>query len=137
MGLRENLSKLSPNEFLEKMQNMFQMYQESQDDYYEEDYKENIKIMKQQNEIDKYDREFFEKSIFSEGIIDKLKKLEELITRIIANSKYKPSLINDIYKKFSRVKIKYGSLTKTKIETLNDLIYVLGETMDKFPGIKI
>ena len=36
MSLKENLSRLSPNEFLEKMQNMFQMYQESQEDYYEE-----------------------------------------------------------------------------------------------------
>ena len=36
MGLRDTLSNLSPNEFLAKMQDMFQMYQESQDDYYEE-----------------------------------------------------------------------------------------------------
>ena len=36
MSLKDNLSRLSPNEFLEKMQNMFQMYQESQEDYYEE-----------------------------------------------------------------------------------------------------
>lgn len=36
MGLKDNLSRLSPNKFLEKMQDMFQMYQESQDDYYEE-----------------------------------------------------------------------------------------------------
>lgn len=36
MGLKDNLSKLSPNKFLEKMQDMFQMYQESQDNYYEE-----------------------------------------------------------------------------------------------------
>ena len=33
MGLRENLSRLSPNEFLEKMQDMFQMYQESNDQF--------------------------------------------------------------------------------------------------------
>ena len=36
MGLRDTISNLSPNEFLAKMQDMFQMYQESQDDYYEE-----------------------------------------------------------------------------------------------------
>ena len=36
MGLRDTISNLSPNEFLAKMQDMFQMYQESQDDYYSE-----------------------------------------------------------------------------------------------------
>ena len=38
MGLRDTISNLSPNEFLEKMQDMFQMYQESQDNYYSEEF---------------------------------------------------------------------------------------------------
>ena len=148
MSLRENLSRLSPNEFLEKMQDMFQMYQESQDDYYEEDYKENIKKMKEQEELSqskgitnyKSDKEFYQKSVFSKVTIESLKKLQELITRIIANSKSNDKvslLFDDAYKKLARIKVDFGGSMRKKVENLADLLYVLRRTMDKFPGIKV
>ena len=115
MGLKENLSRLSPNEFLEKMQDMFQMYQESQDDYYEEGIKDIRKKYRQSN-------------VNSKSLIDGFKRDSAVISRFFekifaANNNVGKDDTIDTFLILEKMKI-HSEMLEVDI-TLEDLLWIM------------
>ena len=131
MGLRDNLSRLSPNEFLEKMQDMFQMYQEN--------YKDNLKKLNTTTASSPRNAQV--KSFELKRYKEPLKKLGELIDRIVAvtnesNSRRSSEVENDIAKKLSRIKMaKIVENPDIQPDTLLFELVRIAETMKKYSGI--
>ena len=124
MGLRENLSRLSPNEFLEKMQDMFQMYQESQEDYYEEGINEARKNLR--NSDSSYNKFSGWNGIVNLSDIKKtMSSIIRFIERLYAGSKNRKADDKQASDHMNEL-LKSVSLKQAyKVNNLNDLVYML------------
>ena len=124
MGLKENLSRLSPNEFLEKMQDMFQMYQESQDDYYEEGLNEARKDLR--NSDSSYNTSDPYSSILNLSDIKKtMSSIIRFIERLYAGSKNRKADAKQAGDHMKELLKSISLKEKYKVDNLYDLVYML------------
>ena len=124
MGLKENLSRLSPNEFLEKMQDMFQMYQESQNDYYEEGLNEARKDLR--NSDSSYNKSYGYNTIVN--LKDNKKTMSSIIRfieRLYAGSKNRKADEKQASDHMEELLKSISLKEKHKVDNLYDLVYML------------
>lgn len=133
MSLRDNLSKLSPNEFLEKMQDMFQMYQESQEDYYEEGLKQDRQTFR--NSDSNYNKGY----IFPD--ISSVKKYVSVIVRFIeklyAGLKNKKADREQAERHMEQVLTKISLKQTVRPTNLYEFLELVAAIADQFGNIRV